>query len=396
MSIYKTLFLFDVDGVLIHPRGYKEALRSALNYFAEQMGQPPLDLTYDEIADFEAANITNEWDSLPMCISAMLIDVLHQHPELLRPGFAETTAAIREQGIQIQRPDFAGLAYEVAGDNSDGEPATIAIRRIAKAKADDSIHPLIDELLGDIYDLRTPTTRVFQHFTLGSQLFTETYGLPADFNAESALSTFDRPLLSAERKQQLLDGLQHGRWGAVVYTARPSLPPADLPPDRQDGFDPHRHPPEGDLAAKRLELDSVLPMISGGRVTWLANQNGKHVEAYIKPSPVQALAAIGAAYSGYEMASLEQAAAFFERGELTGVFTDMSDQPIRVVVFEDSTGGIRATKLAVEKLQAAGLDITCEAVGVSPEQSKKDALQQIADRVVDDVNHGLKSYLEAG
>ena len=94
------------------------------------------------------------------------------------------------------------------------------------------------------------------------------------------------------------------------------------------------------------------------------------------------------------MAALEQAAAFFEQGRLTGAFDDMSDQPIRVVVFEDSTGGIRATKLAVEKLRDAGLDVVCEAVGVSPEQSKKDALKQVADRVVDDVNQGLEPFLK--
>jgi hypothetical protein len=393
MTTHKTLFLFDVDGVLIHPRGYKEALRAALDYFATQMGQPPIDLTYDEIADFEAAGITNEWDSLPMCISAMLIDALSQHPNLPRSGFAAMVAAIRDKGIQIQRLDFSGLAYEVMENNPDGEAPTVVIRRTMKAKTDESVHPIIDELLGDVYDLRTPTTRVFQHYTLGSQQFTETYSLPADFTMESALSTYDRPLLGEERKRQLLDGLQQGHWGAVVYTARPSLPPADLPPDRQDEFDPHKHPPEGDLAAELLGLDGIMPMIAGGRVTWLAIQNNKHVEAYIKPSPVQALAAIGAAYSGYETAALEQAAAFFEQGELTGAFVSMSDQPIRVVVFEDSTGGIRATKLAVEKLRDAGLDVVCEAVGVSPEQNKKDALKQVADRVVDDVNQGLEPYL---
>jgi hypothetical protein len=396
MTIYKTLFLFDIDGVLIHPRGYKEALRAALDYFAVQLGQRPLDLTYDEIAVFEACGITNEWDSLPMCVSAMMIDILKQQPDLLKSDYASTAAAIREKEIHIQRPDFSKLAYEVLDNNPNGEAPTIAIRRTMKAKADDSLHPLIDELLGDVYDLRTPTTRVFQHYTLGSGRFTETYGLPPDFSVDSALSTYDRPLLSEGRKQQLLDGLQQSRWGAVVFTARPSLPPADLPPDRQDGIDPHKHPPEGDLAAELLGLHTVIPMISGGRMTWLAKENNKHVEEYIKPSPVQALAAIGAAYSGHEMSALEQAAAFFEQGRLTGAFAGMCEQPVRVVVFEDSTGGIRATKLAVEKLKAAGLDMTCEAVGVSPEQSKKDALQQVADRVVDDVNQGLEPYLKSG
>jgi hypothetical protein len=41
----------------------------------------------------------------------------------------------------------------------------------------------------------------------------------------------------------------------------------------------------------------------------------------------------------------------------------------------------------------AGLDVRLEAIGVSPEPVKREALAAVADRVVDDVNEGLKPLL---
>jgi hypothetical protein len=64
------------------------------------------------------------------------------------------------------------------------------------------------------------------------------------------------------------------------------------------------------------------------------------------------------------------------------------------VVFEDSVGGIRAAQGAVALLQQAGIDAQAEAVGVSPHPAKQEALTQIADRVVHNINEALLPYLE--
>jgi hypothetical protein len=50
---------------------------------------------------------------------------------------------------------------------------------------------------------------------------------------------------------------------------------------------------------------------------------------------------------------------------------------------------VNAIRLAVEQLKRAGLAVTFEAVGVSPNADKQAALARVADRVVDDVNAGL-------
>src|SRR5438445_8189960 len=95
----RTTFLFDVDGVLVHPRGYKEALRATLDLIAERMGQPPIHLTDDEISVFEAVHLTNEWDSSAMAASALLVDVLNARPDLCRDTLDATIAAIHDAGV---------------------------------------------------------------------------------------------------------------------------------------------------------------------------------------------------------------------------------------------------------------------------------------------------------
>jgi hypothetical protein len=44
-------------------------------------------------------------------------------------------------------------------------------------------------------------------------------------------------------------------------------------------------------------------------------------------------------------------------------------------------------------LRRAGLDVSCEAVGIAYEPSKREALYPVAGRVVDDVNEALEIYL---
>ena len=391
----RTLLLFDVDGVLIHPRGYKEALRAAVDYFAAQMGQPPARLTYDEIALFEACGITNEWDSLPMCVSAMLVAALAQRSDLARETFSETLDAIRKSGIRIVRPDFGTLAREVATRTPAGSAPTATIHRIMRERASEETHPLLAELFDDIYDLATPTTHIFQHFTLGSERFTQTYGLPPVLDVESCLLRYDEPLIEQGTAARLLARVEHDGAGMVIFTARPSLPPADLPA----GAEPinwRSHPPEGDLAAELLGMAGRVPLIAGGRMTWLAHRHGREPGAYIKPSPVQAIAALGAACCGGETAALEAAVAFVERGEVNGPLVELAGLPVRAVVFEDSVTGIHAVRRAVDLLEEAGLDVTLEIVGVAPEESKRASLRRVADRVVSDVNQALEPYLGTG
>jgi phosphoglycolate phosphatase-like HAD superfamily hydrolase len=382
----RTLLLFDVDGVLIHPVGYKAALRALVDRFAAQMGQSPMGPDDDEIAIFEACGFTNEWDSGAVCISAILLAALAQRPDVRRGSLDDTFEAIRAARISVARPDFVGIVREVFQQHADGHfPAARYLDMLA-ARLNDGALALARDLLGSVYDvIHTPTTRAFQTLTLGSARFAAVYGQPAPFESESYLTRYDIPLLS--ETDRLLDWLRGPGRGAAIFTARPSLAPADLadaPVAVLTGY-----APEAELAVELLGLAGKVPLIGQGRVAWLAERYGRGVGDYVKPSPVQGLAAIGAAASGTETDALNAAAALYEHGDLSGPLAALRGYSTQVIVFEDSTGGIRATRHAADRLMQAGLDVRFRAVGVSPNADKRAALAAVADHVVDDVNAGL-------
>jgi len=74
---------------------------------------------------------------------------------------------------------------------------------------------------------------------------------------------------------------------------------------------------------------------------------------------------------------------------MAGPLAALAGGPVRVVVFEDAVGGIRATGRAGETLRRAGLDVTVEGIGVSPNADKRAALAGVAVRVVDTLDEGL-------
>lgn len=388
MTQTHSLLLFDVDGVLVHPVGYKVALRATVSHFLGLMGLPDYAPDEDEIAIFEACGITNEWDSGAICVAALLTDALAADPALRRATLDETLAAIRDARLTLQRPDYAALArriLEATPESAKDVPAARYLALISQPSADHL--PLLSALLADVYAMDTPTTRIFQTHTLGSARYAEAYGVPAPLESESALATHDRPLLSPEMRDRLLAWSAEPGHGAVIFTARPSLPPAGTERVREIVYSP-----EAELALELLGLDGQLPLMAQGRVGWLARQRGRSAAEYVKPSPVQALAAIGAATSGDEPASLLAAAVLAEEGRLEGPLAALRGQRVNVTVFEDATGGIRATLSAVRLLREAGLDIRARTIGVSPHPDKRAALAAIAEHVVDDVNEGLALF----
>lgn len=387
----RTVFLFDVDGVLVHPRGYKEALRATLDVIAERMGQPPIRLTDDEISVFEAVHLTNEWDSAAMVATAMLIDVLTAHPDLCRATLDETEAAVRASGVTVPRRDLSVLARQCMTNHAPPTLPSTTIAGVLRPQAPDCAQPLIDELLRDIYHWRSPATFIFQHYTLGAKGFVDTYGENPLIDCDSYLSLYDKPLLLPEMRDRLLERITQPEWDMALFTARSSRWPADYANGHEGNQ--HLYSPEGDLAAELLGLAGRCPLIASGRLAWLATKRKRGIPEYVKPSPVHALAAIGAAISGSECAALEAAAELVETGTLIDPLARLQGDSTRVVVFEDASGGIRATRGAVEMLRAAGLDVTAEAVGVSPHPAKQESLGAVADRVVNDVNEALELYL---
>ena len=338
------LYLFDMDAVLLHPGGYRAALMATVNYFSREMGLGDCAPTMHEIEVFESVGITSEWDSAPMCIAALMLNG--------------------------KRIDYAELARRVSAETKSGEvPAEAAYRVFHQtSEAQTSEVSKTSEVLLHSRDInRSRVLQVFQQFTLGEQ-YESTYGLKRTFENGhgSLLLKYDRKVITSSVPER-----------SAIYTARPSKPPRDVP--MQIGY-----APEAELGAELVGL-SHLPLIGFGRLQWLAERVGGHGEHYIKPSPVHALAAIGAAFGFAESESLLMAVAL-ARGESNTGLSEL--RGVRVTVFEDSAMSIQGVRQAVNLIGGQ-----CVGIGISSGGPKLERLVKISDRVYPNIDEALQGEI---
>jgi hypothetical protein len=390
----RRLLLFDIDSVLVEPNGYWTGIQHTVGLYAQRLGYPPdVVPSHADIQVFEACGLTSEWDSCPACVAALLIGALagvspppapdHLVHWLFRPEeplVSGVTPAPPPPGF------FAGLARQVRAVARPGERMSHAAQRALLAYAPGPLWMAVHALLDDTHDIaRAPVTQVFQQFALGDARYCECYGREPFIHGPSLLELHDRPLLDVAHRSRLRALLAAGA-GACLYTARPSRPP------RGSGADPHGFSPEAEIAAALVELDD-LPLIGFGEVSWLAAERHQRPDRYLKPSPVQALAAIGAALLGAEgeAQALRAAATLAEEHLLLAPFTALQgDEPTRVIVFEDTERGAHAVLQAVELLNAAGCAVEAQVVAVvAPGGVKAQALAPLSALVVADVNAAI-------
>lgn len=387
------LLLFDVDGVLVEDRAYRLGVMATLNYFGGLMGLRPPVIAEAVIEAFHAHGYTNEWDICPFGVGVMLIEALTRLPDA-RLNAAPPLELLRQiRTAYIDPIPFARYLDRTAAQ--PGNPAARAAavllpaadRLILRDEARAVVQAFLRELLADPYDIaHTITTQVFQEHVLGSTVYEETYNLRPRFDLPSLLYTADRPLLDAAHRRRLDEWTQADRARVCVYTARPSLPPADDLPSRT--HQPIGFSPEAELGVQLVELQDY-PLIAMGRMQWLARQIDQRVETLTKPAPVQALAAIGAAVSRQEAAALISAHRLLSRGEWLEPLTQLRGQPLDVWVIEDATLGLQAARGAIEVLRAAGADARWHGVGVSGGGPKAEALKPFCEIIVPDVNAAI-------
>ena len=156
----------------------------------------------------------------------------------------------------------------------------------------------------------------------------------------------------------------------AAFTARPSAPP------REVEAPPLGYAPEAEIALNLVGLPDI-PLISFGKLQYLGEQRGYDPEFFLKPSPVQALAAIGAALTGNEWASLQAACDWHESGQLTGPLAELPHS-FNVTIVEDTLGGVRSVMAAGKILGDTGLDLNIKAFGLtSGSIAKAAAFEQV-------------------
>lgn len=364
-----TILLLDVDGVLIHARGYRASIRATLEYIHRRMGQDHLEPpTETDMLTFEAENIIFEWDSAPLCTAALLDQVRDLHGRALD----ETLENIAHADVTLTRPDYAALARRVPKPLSDDvKPSRAALGTLFPET------PLYIELLGNAHTIDAPITRLFQHSVLGDEQYARTYGLTPLFSTESLLEKLDIPMLAPEYRDRMIEEVDIR---PTIYTARPSLPPGFV-------MNWRGYSPEAEIAQRLLGMTAV-PLIGYGRMQWLAQQHGVPTNTYVKPSPVQPLAAIYSAIlhdmddPQWEKRALELAVSDDPLPET--LFSD----PWHVIIFEDSYGSIQGARQAVQRISQYH-EVKFTAVGIAADPAKTASLSQVADHVAPDINAGL-------
>lgn len=389
----QAIFLFDIDGVLVEPRGYRAAVQAALQYFTRGMGLQPVHLPSEEdLALFEASRITSEWDMVPLALAALLDELIKANLGARLPPFLwglNGWKPFRLPAQVVYRPAIKAMARVLQPGVYPAESVLAAARAGQVGLLPYlSKYPLLIDLLSDTRDVMgSLTTRIFQHYSLGSQVFQRVYDLPAFVNSPSLLSTLDRPQLEAGLRQRLLELRAAGGLHLAAYTMRPSLPP------RRAKVNLRGYAPEAELALEIAGLQE-LPLIGYGRVSWLAAQHKASPEAYLKPSPVQALAATLAAVHGDEIQALQDGLELYSSGKASPqAQAALGGKQTHLHVFEDTAGGVEAVLRAAQTLRQAGFEVHTHAWGVARQEDKIRALQALGARVLETTEEAVTAAL---
>lgn len=389
------IWLLDLDGVLVYPGGYRAALKATVNHFTRAMGLGDYPLADATIETFEACGITSEWDSSPICVAVLLAEIWRADSALRLPAdFDAALSAVRSRAPQRPAPDLAAWARRIAQVMSGAEsyPPDAALELLR----DDARHSPerngrlseLDALLRRLLErnrdlLRSPTMRVFQHYTMGSRTFAGHYGIAPSFETPSLLHDLDRPALSSSSRDMIVELASQGKLCPVIYTARPCQP-RTLPGRPVD------YAPEAEIALDLIEL-ADWPLAGYGHLTWLAAQYNQRPDSFVKPSPVHALTAMAMAIGRSEREALETALALVRDGHLAAPLSDLRGQRVEIHVFEDSARGIRGVREAARRLEQAGVRTEVHAWGIASNLEKRRALESLDALTFENVDRAIQS-----
>ena len=228
-----TIVLFDIDGVLVQPAGYRAAVKATMDYFLDRLGVERAVFSEEIAVLFEALGVTSEWDMVPISLVVVLEAVFTTNPpERDLNSLLDVLRWTRGKGFSIQL-NLRKAVEDLSPRFLKAEiPSEALLRSLQADKGSDFAHlslPLIEELLANTRSVKqSMVTRVFQNMVLGSEDFEAVYEMPALFEWESCLKTFDKLMLDSALYDQIKKAKQAGNFWYAAYTARPSLPPKEI------------------------------------------------------------------------------------------------------------------------------------------------------------------------
>lgn len=384
-----SIIAVDVDGVLIQPIAYRQAINKTVNYFAEKLGINPERYTLDDenadfgrnMSHFEANGIHDPWD-----VSAIIVFLMR----------------LKKEGVDISCGEALKIYSE--GTNKTAHPPEAILNEL-KARYEGRLPTKtfeeITQYLTDTRDAaKNSITGIFQEHILGGKLFERTYGKKSQTGAtESLIQTQDRLLINFDGLN-ILNQIKENGGKVVIYTGRPGLPPSDIAKKRHDGYSP-----EAELAIEKSHVDALGP-ITMGSMEWLARETQTSVESLTKPNPTQAVAVIIAALRGEADSQLLMDAYTWTKGgqipkEVQDIVKNKRQKPLEIVVIEDSLSGVIAFVNAKKLFDKAGLRANINIIGIhGGSEEKNKSFKQVAENeqltviTCTTINDGVKIYFE--
>ena len=391
------VMLFDVDGVLVQAGGYWAAREASMKFFIDQLSWD-IPAPDEEIPPLlESYGVTSEWDMVPISLAIILDAAWKKFPEGVTAHTLEQAFKIvRERKLPPQDIDYLGSIQRFKPFFMLTSVPSEALLEACKGDLNPEVlpnirnQPFMKELLGYTRDIdQSITFRIFQNIVLGAEAFTATYHRSPEIQIESFLEKYDHSLLQPEVSAILKNGIVQGNLFVGALTARPSLPPKEI-----RSFN-HNYTPEAEMALKMIGVEEMA-LMSFGRMNYLAEEKGDQADHLLKPSPVQALAALRAALTGEELASLEWAyelAGQAQAGQKLTISLDWLPENIELHVFEDSATGILSVKRAVDILGNYGTQIEWYAWGIASHAEKVTVLRGLGAQIFTDVNPAIRAAL---
>jgi hypothetical protein len=374
------ILMLDMDGVLLESRGYHKALVETLRLVGQTLGFQNATLTPADIAAFEAAGITSEWESSAACVALMLLRLWQVDEEARLPA---DLLSPRRKSDGLELPDFGAFARKLSTPDLTHMLPLLRAEKMILDEADglnpDQIQTIRNLIRNAASAQHSLTHRIFQELVLGSQTYAEIYPYRSMLNTGSFLLKFDYPNLSPQVAAGLANWLTTGERQAVIFTLRPSQPPPGI-----------FCTPEAEIGAALCGLKQ-LPIAGLGGILWLAECRRLAPEHFGKPSPVHALTALRQALGDSLESALQAAAGLALDHEIDDTWEAL-DQA-QVYIFEDTVRGLTSLQSARDALHHKNIDLKVSAFGITANPSKRAALESAGAAVYPTL---LEALLVAG
>ena len=399
MSDTLTVFLFDVDGVLVEPLAYQGGISATLTKLCSMIGiSNATDLlpTGSDVAYMESCGLHDIWDITNIAFS-LILTAVHQLPSASAIALSGQSPKDRLLSIgrskpTIAKPDYRGFAKQLENSHGTVHLPLVALELLnSQYSKNGNDHAWKDLLSAFLAGTRSPHesygTKLFQNIILGSDQFAKTYELESEYEGSSLLEKQDRVAISRDSVSALLSLNQKEDFRVGVYTARPSLPPVDKEPSA--GYSP-----EAEVAVRMSGLDQ-LPLVAMGMMDWLARQHGDRAEELVKPNTTQALAALLAALGRRsDSATLDLAYQFDRKQRIDVKLPALTQKKVRVYLFEDTISGVKPALKMASNLQSHGYDVSVKALGIATDKHKLSALSEVCFKQFPNVNEAISFALD--